>query len=188
MKASEFETVIASLNSGPEEVDDDIVEYARRFLNPLASLKRYVIGRNAESEFLRQIVQLEALIDDRAPSGSTWQSLPVVAMNEVPKDAWVLNTSTSIAPVAVNRALRTAGLTRSLNLADLISLPEAPPTLVPWFVKEQRSELHLHREHWVRLYEHLDDAESKQVLQDVLGFRLTANPKSMEKYSITDCP
>lgn len=157
---------------------------AHAFLDADAGVARYVVGRNPQTDFLRGHLALAGLIDDRAPSGSSWHGLPVVRMAEVPAHAWVLNASTSISPVSVQAALRRAGLERTLSLADLLAVPDCPAGLLPDFVAAQRAELGLHRESWIGLHDRLADAESRQVLTDVLRFRLTADPASMAAYTV----
>lgn len=159
-------------------------ESAKRFLDPGVSIKRYIIGRNAESEFLSRQLPIAGLIDDRAPEGAFLFGVPIVAMQQVPQDAWVLNTSTSIAPISVGRSLSKLGLRQVLNLGDLLGLPECPPGLVPWFVKGQRTDMAAHWVEWLALYDRLDDPESRRVLEDVVLFRLTADPACMDGYTV----
>lgn len=157
---------------------------ATRFLDRYAVMPRYIVGRNAESEFLRKLIPISGLIDDGAPIGTSWHGIPVVSMIDVPNDACVLNSSTSISPVAVALALLKAGHRQVLNLADLLALPHPPAGLTPWFIDDQRAELNTHHTKWLELYDLLEDHESKQVLKDVVRFRLTANLESMSGYLI----
>jgi FkbM family methyltransferase len=94
------------LLSGAVAVDGPRALAAARFLDASQTVGRFVVGRNAQSEALHRHVPLSGLIDDRAPAGSVWNGVPVVRMDQVPQDAWVVNASTSIAPVSVDRALR----------------------------------------------------------------------------------
>ena len=94
------------LLSGAVAVDAPRALAAARFLDASQKVGRFVVGRNAQSEALHRHVPLSGLIDDRAPAGSVWNGVPVVRMDQVPQDAWVVNASTSIAPVSVDRALR----------------------------------------------------------------------------------
>ena len=159
-------------------------ELAVRFLNKDAGMPRYIVGCNAESELLRELIPISGLIDDGAPLGTSWHGVPIVAMVDVPKDACVLNASTSIAPVAVGRALLQAGHWQVLNLADLLDLPQTPAGLTPWFIDDQRAEMQAHRAQWLEFYDRLEDHESQKVLEDVVRFRLTANLESMARYEV----
>ena len=159
-------------------------ELAIRFLDQHTDMPRYIVGRNPQSELIRQQIPITGLIDDGVPLGTFWHGVPIVAMIDVPQDACVLNTSTSIAPVAVERALLRAGHRQILNLADLLALQETPTGLTPWFIDDQRAEMQEHRAQWLELYDRLEDHESQQVLKDVVRFRLTANLESMARYEV----
>ncbi len=184
MLPTEFAKVLDLHQASTRASAPSVAEAAQRFLNPDSCITRYVVGRNPESERLRQLVPLAGLLDDGAPAGAEWQGLPVLPMRQVPVDAWVLNASTSIAPFDVANALARAGLAQTLTLADLLAVPSAPPGLLPSFIREQRVEIAAHRDEWVDLYQRLEDAESRQVLADVLRFRLTADATGMSRYRV----
>lgn len=156
----------------------------QRFLDPSSRGARYVVGRNAESEFLQGLLPLAGLIDDRAAPGSVWRGLPVLPMNQVPPDTWVLNASSSIAPVSVDAALARAGIGQRLALADLLASPDAPEGLIPSFVKDLRLEIGSHRSEWLDLANRLADDESRQILADVVRFRLNPEPAGMAGYRV----
>jgi len=179
-----FLQTIDPLLGGPPQADAARAEAAARFLDPGLAMARFVVGRNAQSECLARHLPLTGLIDDRAPPGSLWQGLPVVRMSAVPRDAWVVNASSSIAPVSVQRALAAAGLERVLTLADLLAAPDGPPGLLPDFTLDLRAELAAHRAAWDSLYARLADDESRQVLLDVVRFRLCPDPAWMADYRV----
>jgi len=179
-----FLQTIDPLLGGPPQADAAGAEAAARFLDPGLAMARFVVGRNAQSECLARHLPLTGLIDDRAPPGSLWQGLPVVRMSAVPRDAWVVNASSSIAPVSVERALAAAGLERVLTLADLLAAPDGPPGLLPDFTLDLRAELAAHRAAWDSLYARLADDESRRVLLDVVRFRLCPDPAWMADYRV----
>jgi FkbM family methyltransferase len=184
MKFSRVASLLGLASPPTLPMNQNLVEDVKRFLNPRINSARFMVGRNPESELLSQQLPFAGLIDDLAPAGSLWSGLPVVAMHEVPRDAWVLNASTSIAPVSVRRALSNNGFRQVLNLADLLCVPECPPNLVPWFVKDQRADMAAYWEQWLALYEKLGDPESRRVFEDVVLFRLTADPAYMDGYTV----
>jgi len=172
------------LLSGAVAVDAPRALAAARFLDASQKVGRFVVGRNAQSEALHRHVPLSGLIDDRAPAGSVWNGVPVVGMDQVPQDAWVVNASTSIAPVSVDRALRAAGLKQILVLPDLLAAADCPRDLLPDFVADMRAELAAHRDAWSALFARLEDDASRRVLADAIRFRLTADPAAMQSYSV----
>lgn len=155
----------------------------REFLHTNPSAARYVIGKNAQATALSKLMPIAGVIDDFAKSGH-WNGLPLIKMNDVPKHAWVLNCSTSIAPVDVDRALKQAGFENVLSLSDLLQHPMCPSELLPEFVLEQHQDYTRHMDDWSALYNRLADDVSRQTLLDVLRFRLTADTRHMQQYSV----
>lgn len=168
----------------PYRLSADRTDAVNRFLDPASGAVRFVVGRNAQSEALLGEVPLTGLIDDRAEPGTLWHGLPVVGMQAVPREASVLSTSTSIAPVSTARALEGAGFAGHLNLGDLLASPLCPASLIPDFINDQRRDVADHAEGWREIYDRLEDDLSKQTLTDVLRFRLTADINVMQGYSV----
>lgn len=155
---------------------------AETFLSQTCSHPRYVIGRNDEAASVLKRIPVDGIIDDYTKD-MEWHGVPIYPLKSVPKDAIVLNCSTSISPVAVIDNLTAAGLGLILNYSDILTVADANLPL-PWFVKQQRDDWAAHASGWATLHECLEDQESKQTLLDVLRFRLTANPIYMRAYKV----
>lgn len=143
----------------------------------------FVIGRNEQASSLASLLRLEGLVDDYAEANATWTGLPVVSAARLPADAIVINCSTSISPVAVERALRTAGVNTVLSLHELTDAA-AGAIPWPWFVEQQREDWRLFQDEWGDLFERMADGPSQQTLLDVLRYRLTADPGHMQAYEV----
>ncbi|GAA4853385.1 FkbM family methyltransferase [Luteimonas vadosa] len=143
---------------------------------------RYAIGRNTDTLNVHRAWPLAGVIDDFL-SEPTWQGIPIVRTRDIRPDAWIVNCSTSISPVAVQRHLSGAGLQNVLGLHELSACPSGN---VPWpsFVQDQRDEIALHGQAWSEIYATLEDARSRQVLLDVLRYRVTADPAYMQGYDV----
>ncbi|WP_076591583.1 FkbM family methyltransferase [Herminiimonas arsenitoxidans] len=164
----------------------DMLNEAELFLSPAYRGPRFLLGRNEHSAALLHTAGIDSLIDgivDDHADGTTWQGKPVLAGENVPTDAMIVNCSMSIAPVSASRRLRALRFKSSLNYADLMA---ARPDLIPApaFVTEMRANLVEHTSRWNALYAQLKDEESKTIFTDVLRFRLTADPLYMASYSI----
>lgn len=145
--------------------------------------KIYIIGKNAESFEFAMRYKVDGIIDDYNNSSERWHGLSITKKNDIPKDSIVINCATSICPVQVTRNLKAAGLNNVLQVADLIS-ENGEILPLPWFVSQQRAETKQYASWWCELYEMMSDKISKQVLLDVLRFRLTANPEYMTEYEV----
>ena len=144
--------------------------------------RRYVVGRNPESMRVADALEINGLVDDRAPPGSCWLGHPVFGAEQLPADALVVSCSTSIAPVSVRRRLAAVGIT-SVDYCDLCrAAPGRFP--LPGFVTDTRQELTMHAEAWNRLREKLADRESVRVLEDLVRYRLTGDSHVMDAYRV----
>lgn len=142
----------------------------------------YFFGRNELSGQLSKLIHPDGFIDDYAPSGTTWQGRPVVSLEELDRDAVVVNCVINSRPRTALERIRQAGFTQVLSYSDLCrALPDLAP--LPDFVAGTRADIAAHPEKWRAVYERLADLESKRVFDDVLHYRLTADPNVLIRYT-----
>lgn len=156
---------------------------AERFLTASKTVRRYAIGKNSETLRVNQLIKLHGVIDDFEIEASTWHGIPIVRTLNVPKDALIVNCSTSISPVAVLKHLNASGLTFVVGLHELVSASKGRLAW-PDFVLTQRKEILQHIDAWMQVYDSLSDAESRQTFLDVVRFRLSSNPDYMKNYTV----
>lgn len=158
-------------------------DLASRFLMSAPGFTRFVIGRNEQSAEVAALVDLDGLVDDFAKGGAAWNGLTVVASAHLPKDAVILNCSTSISPVDVGTRMGAQPIMGLLNISELI---HAAGGRIEWpkFVIDQRRDYQDHQGEWGNLFERLEDEESKQTLSDILRYRLTADAHYMSDYRV----
>ena len=179
MYAQDFEAAVnTALNEKPENQ-----QLARDFLSAGTDIQRYVVGRNDQSTELIKAFQIVGVIDDYEKKLTRWNGVPILASSMVPKNAVVVNCSTSISPISVNANLLKAGVTKVISINELI-LASNGIISWPWFVKQQREHFQRSAAEWSGLYESMADEESRQTLLDVMRYRVTANPKYMQGYQV----
>jgi FkbM family methyltransferase len=154
---------------------------AQRFLS--SGRHRYAIGKSFDTLGVHRQFKLDGIIDDFNERDDEWHGIPIVRTTDVPLDAWIVNCSTSISPVAVARHLERSGLKNSVGLHELVVAAEGRLEW-PWFVRRQREEMREHLLAWTEIYRSLQDPVSRQTFVDVLGFRLSANPACMQNYVV----
>jgi FkbM family methyltransferase len=158
-------------------------ELAAAFLSGEKGRQRYVIGKNEQSAALIGLVDIAGVLDDYETRSVQWNGVPVVHTSAIESDAIVVNCSTSIAPVSVQRALSNAGLKNVLPVFEVIHAAHGSLAL-PWFVRQQREDYLSHQEEWGNVYASLADDESRQTFLDVVRYRLTADPRYMGNYRV----
>jgi FkbM family methyltransferase len=162
--------------------EGDVLRMAERFLSPGHPGPKYLLGRNEHSAALLPLVNIDGIVDDFAVELS-WRGCPVVRSQAVPMDAIVVNCAMSISPVSAFHRLESQGLRNCINYVDIRRAhPETIPA--PAFVSAMQAEIAAHRNHWIALFGRLADSRSRRILCDVLGYRLSADPRCMAGYSV----
>lgn len=143
----------------------------------------FAVGKNAETLAVHGLWPLDGIIDDFAEKGGHWQGIPLVGTHHVPRDATIVNCSTSISPVAVMEHLAASGFGNATCYHNLV---RASHGSLPWpgFVAAQRRELGEHMDDWQAIHDALHDDESRKTLLDVTLYRLSADPRRMRGYLV----
>jgi FkbM family methyltransferase len=144
--------------------------------------RRYLFGRNEHSTALSKVMDVDGFVDDFSGDGTIWNRKPVVNGNAVPMQAIVVNCVMCNMPVTAAERIKKLGVSGVLAYADLCN---AFPDLVPLpnFVSETRTDLRQNLKKWQDLSSSMSDDQSRQILDDLLSFRLTGNYASMAPYS-----
>lgn len=158
-------------------------QLAAAFLSAEEGRRRYVVGKNEQSAALIGLVDVAGVLDDYETRALQWNGVPVVNSAAIDADAIVVNCSTSIAPVSVQRALAKAELKNVVSVFEVIHAANGA-LAQPWFVRQQRDDYGAHRQAWGDLYARLADAESRRTFLDVVRYRLTADPRYMQSYRV----
>ena len=159
----------------------EVQRLAAQFASSAACGRRFLFGRNEHSASLAQAIEIDGFVDDFSTE-ATWQGMPVIKGAAIPPDAIVVNCSFSIRPITASRRIREICPAGALEYADLLAaFPDRIP--IPSFVAETRADYHHNRFRWSALMESLADDESRQVLTDVLKFRLSGDVRHMATYT-----
>lgn len=164
-------------------MDPETLRLVNEFVSADGAGRRFVLGRNEHAVALMSAIDIDGIIDDFTEPGTRWNGKKVWKGSQIPATAIAVNCSMSISPVSAARRLAGLDIAGSLSLADLC---RALPGRFPWpeFIRQTREDLAQNAAHWERLAGALEDAESRQVLEDVLRFRVTGDPSAMQRYSV----
>lgn len=152
------------------------------FISPGSRGRRFLFDRNEHSQALSGVIDIDAFIDDFAIQGSTWLGKPVINGDAVPGDAVVVNCVMCNKPIGAERRIKEFQISAILTFSDFFN---ALPDLVtePGFVKESRIDVDINFDKWKQLSEAFADDKSRQILDDLLMYRLSGNFSSMTSYS-----
>lgn len=144
---------------------------------------RYVLGRNPISLLLANALNLDGVLDDYAEPGQ-WKGLPVIKADDLAANGIIVNSVLMARPVSAAKRLQSLPTgTRTLNYCELLrAAPEHVP--LPPFVRESRDALRAHPDDFRRLHALFADSTSRRTFEDVLRYRVTADPQFMREYRL----
>lgn len=173
----DYSSIIREWSRVPQETLEEIDDFMT------ASDRRYAIGQNSQTLALSKTVQINGIVNDFATPGDTWQQIPVLKGEELPTDAIVVNCSSAISPISVDRRLTALGVKSVIPYADCCrTYPDRFP--YPAFVQQTRADLEQHNAKWRVASSALADSTSRRVLADLLKFRLTGDYRYMTGYAV----
>lgn len=165
----------------PSVLSPEIRHLADLFVSPASAGRRYLFGRNEHSSALAYSLEIDGFVDDFSPV-AVWQGKPVVKSADVPPCSIMVNCVFCTRPITVSNRIKELRMEGSLEYAELLAaFPECVP--VPAFVSETRADVQRNRAKWDCLMDSLADDQSRQVLADVLKFRLSGDVKYMKSYA-----
>ena len=165
-----------------DQVTPEIKRLIDVFASPEGVGRRYLLGRNDHSASLSRVIDVDGFVDDFVESGTAWHGKPVLKGDDVPRHAIIVNCSMSISPISAHKRIEKLGVAGALAYADLCKvLQDLVP--LPDFVLETRSDIRQNQIRWEAMSASLFDDQSRQVLDDILKFRLTGDYSFMSSYS-----
>lgn len=156
----------------PENSDrNHSLEEARQFCTEFChskSQKKYILGRNIYAECVARQVSVNGFIDDYT-NDKSYLGLSLIKLDDVPKNALVLNVAGGM-PLSARKRLSEAGL-RNLDYFSFYRFSGLD--LIEMRFNEGFSEEYFaHQEQYRWIHDLLQDQNSRDVFNKLVGFRL----------------
>lgn len=152
------------------------------FLSCGSSYEKYVIGRNQESNQIIKNFEINGIIDDFT-NQKTWMGLPIIKSELLPAKVIVINCSTSISPIDVNKKLLDNSFENILSYHDIWFYYRSK-LKIPWFVNQMHNSYNKFSDNFYNTYELFYDNLSRKIYLDLLKYRITGNINLMENYEV----
>lgn len=143
----------------------------------------YALGKNQHTKKLIGSIKLTGIIDDYEKNLTEWNGTPIVKSSDVSGGALIINCSMSISPLSADKRIRSIPGAKILSFADIIATSELKIDL-PDFVHDARNDLRDHIEKYQWLFHLLKDNASKDIFNQILSYRLTADYSYMNGFSV----
>lgn len=143
----------------------------------------YALGKNQHTKKLIAAINLAGIIDDYEKVLTEWNGIPIVKSSDIPAESLIINCSMSISPLSADKRIRSIPSAKTLSFADVIA-ESALKVDLPDFVDEARNDLRENFEKYRWLFHLLKDDESRDILNRILSYRLTADYSFMNGFSV----
>lgn len=165
---------------GAGVIPSPVKQLVEEFLSSQYDGRKLLLGRNEHSAALVNVLEIDGIVDDFSPEHS-WHGKPIIRCEDISENSIVVNCSMSISPVSAARRLQQLDLKGCINYADLYKVrPDLIPA--PAFVSDMRKDFLENPAHWISLSSMFADEQSKTVFNDLVRYRLTADPVYMSNY------
>lgn len=144
----------------------------------------YAIGKNQETINLNKSMPLNGILDDSCLIGDTWKGIKVQKLDTLPYDAIIVNCSSSIAPISVEKRIRSLHLDKPIIKYWEIANARPSSFPLPFFVQEMEADYTNNRAKWDKIKALLADKASLKVFDDIKKFRLSGDYTFMADYSV----
>ncbi len=175
--------IVDIIDQWNRESSKEELDLVNLFLSPSGSGKRFLFGTNEDAIRVSEKIEITGFINDFWKSNEGLNGIPVVNTNNVPHDAIIVNCSTSISPLTVQKKIDSIP---NKGTFPLTSLSKAVPSFfeLPEFVRKTRSDLVKNGDKWQKILDTLADERSKEVFHQVLKFRLTGDLRYMTNMTV----
>jgi FkbM family methyltransferase len=143
------------------------------------SIKKYILGINKLTKSVLKHIEVDGIIDDFTRVQSS-RKKTVLKIDEVPKDALILSTSTG-SPLEVKNTLDKMGF-KNINylaLCKYSSLALASPP----FIDDFKDDFTKNKNLYENTYNLLADEKSKKIFEKVINFKISYDLTFMEGFT-----
>ena len=145
-----------------------------------SNVKKYLMGINDISHELCKLVSVDGFIDDFTES-KFFCNLPIIKTKDVPKDAIVTSCSLAIWPVSISNLLSRYNINH-VSVLDLIK-DERIDLPIP-YLNTFKADYEVNRSFYDNLKDILEDKKSKDLLENIIKFRIHGHLNAMDEYEV----
>lgn len=144
----------------------------------------FVVGKNQETQFLCKRWKVLGIVDDFAAPGSDWNGVPLVKVEELPEVGVVVNASSSIAPISVQRRIATAK--PNVEILSYYEFRKKYDAHLPQqgFVRDWQGDYALNGEKWERVRGLFVDERSREIWDQVTRYWATGDIDNMKDFHV----
>ncbi|MCX5848796.1 MAG: FkbM family methyltransferase [Deltaproteobacteria bacterium] len=162
----------------PEKKYTDAAEFCKLFLHEKAR-PRYVLGRNEYAVSIARNVDINGFIDDFTRE-TEFLGKPILKMTEIPKESMVVSAVIFVVPLTALIKLQNHGFA-CLDYFNFCKYSGVALKEID-FLRESREDIERNLHKYERLYDRLEDKDSKDVLSKLINFRASSDLNYMRGF------
>lgn len=153
-------------------------ELTSLFLNSKTH-KKYILGINKLTKSVLKHIEVDGIIDDFTRVQSS-RKKNILQIQDVPKDAIILSTSTG-SPLEVQNRLNELGF-RNFNYLSFLRYSKLELKEPP-FIMDFKEDYLKNKEKYEETYKLLDDEKSKEVFRKIINFKISFDLSFMQGFT-----
>ena len=142
--------------------------------------KKFIIGINKLTKSVQKYIEVDGIIDDFTRVQSSRKKKNIYEIDEVPKDALILSTSSG-SPLEVKQGLDGKGF-EHINYLSFFKYSNFDLALPP-FISDFEDDFKNNKEKYEEVYNLLADDKSKMVFEKVINFKISFDFDFMEGFT-----
>lgn len=172
----------------PREIIDAFHEQKGSYDEILANLqgssevKVFILGRNEHAKNLLKVLSIDGVLDDFS-GDYEWQGKRIYKSHAIPPGSIVINCSMSISPISASRKIDSIPGINNIPYCELYRSKDST-TPLPNFVSQARAKFIDNISEFRKIYNLLEDKESRDVFNKIMSYRLTAELSYMDSFSV----
>lgn len=140
--------------------------------------KKFILGINALTKSVQKYIEVDGIIDDFTRVQSS-RKKSVYKIDDVPKDALILSTSTG-SPLEVKKGLDDRGF-ENFNYLSFYKYSDFD-LVKPPFIVDFEEDFKNNKEEYEKVYNLLSDKKSKEIFENLINFKISFDFDFMEGF------
>ncbi|MDD5159205.1 MAG: FkbM family methyltransferase [Sulfuricurvum sp.] len=167
---------------GKETIDLKKEKLATRFFSD-EKVKRYVLGRNKNTQNLLSAIAIDGFIDDFTDM-TEWLGKPVFKSSDIlnKNDVIVVSCSLAIYPHTAIKNLQHAGFKYILDYLELVKYSNINLSIE--FIDEAKQDIELNWNKYNYIFSKIKETKSRKIYSDLINFRQNRNLSYLVDYKV----
>jgi FkbM family methyltransferase len=166
-----------------EKYDHRKEHLTKEFLDNKKVVKKYILGRNKNAQYLADFVEFDGFIDDYTEE-RLWLNKKIYRLDEIDdKDSIIVSCSLAIYPITILNMLKKRNFKNILTYLEITKYSKNKKFIID-FLDDAKYDIESNFNKYENIYKRLKDEKSKKIFQDIINFRINRELSFMTNYKV----